>query len=192
MSTVEPAPDTSHASQLPAARTPRATGPVPYLGILWAFLLLALGVGAVRDSLVVLDVIPGGSWTGQALSELDNQAPTDWMVALAVVAIIVGLLLISVALRPRSRSELAVNAHAGVFVTKAGVRRLAQAAALSVDGVDTVSVSASTRQVKVAATAVTDSSATEAGIAAAVNDALQGLERVPDVRVRVTGLGAPQ
>ncbi len=175
---------------LQAAKAPIGTGILPILGLVWSLVLLALGVVALHDSLVYAGAVSDSLWLEDAVSWADNRAAADWMVVVGVLAALVGLWLLLIALRPRPRNEVALRARTGVFLTTTGLRRLVTSTCSDVDGVDTVSVSASRTRVRVSAAALSgQADETRGRIDEAVNTRLAALENPPAVRVQVKTSG---
>jgi Family of unknown function (DUF6286) len=184
-------PQSRQEAPLTAAKAPVVSGALPVLGVLWALTLIGLGGIAVRDVLLDIGVISGRLYVDETLTYLDNRTSADWMVAAGVVAALVGLWLVTLAVRPRRRKELAVKAQTGVFLTNASVRRIAQAASSDVDGVDTSSVAASRSKVKIDVTTLTaDPAEARSRVEEAVQRALSALIRPPTVIINARSTGS--
>lgn len=183
-------PQTRQESPLTSAKAPVVNGALPLLGVLWALTLIGLGGVAVRDVLVDIGVISGRRYVDETLTYLDNRTSADWMVAAGIAAALVGLWLVTLALRPRRRKELSVKAQTGVFLTTASVRRIAQAASSDVDGIDTSSVAASRSKVTIDVTTLTaDPAEARSRVEEAVQRALSALIKPPTVNVNVRSTG---
>ncbi len=120
----------------PAAKDPRGFPGVVILGVLWALVLIALGVVAGHDTLAYTGILSGEPWVERALSAVDGSQPQYWLVGVGVIAIVVGLVLLLAALRPRAHLGRALYADTGVFLLDRGLQRLVATAAEDVDGVD--------------------------------------------------------
>ncbi len=166
-----------------AARAPVGTGAVQVVGIVLAVLLTALGVAAVRDTLLAAGLVDGSPWLLDAAGRLDGLRPAGWALALGVLLVLVGGWLVLAALRPRPRTGLALRADTGVFLRPSGVSRLASAAAEDVDGVLDSSASTRRRSVSVTITTTGDGNTTDA-VREAVTTRLAHLDPTPTVRVR--------
>lgn len=185
---VADSPAPIHASKLPLA-----SGMLPWLGALLALAFLALGVVGVRDGLVYAGALGGQPWVAAASDHLDDQQPADWMLLAAAAALLVGIWLLTVALRPHRRNELQVQAATGVFLSTRSIRRIAIDAADRVDGVDTTTASASRSRVTVQVTTWSDApEQVQSAVTKEVTRRLQGLVKPPTVRVRVEPAGAPR
>lgn len=176
----------SDVTPLPAAKTPVGPGTISGLGLLWALLLMGLGVLGVQAALVYTGALTGTSWLTWALQRLDGLAPAAWMLPAGVAAALVGLWLLVGALRPRPRTAVALAAQTGVFLKPRDLSRLAVAAADDVDGVQDAKASATRSRVTVRIIGTGD-----AGIAgrveAAVTERLAGLDKPVKVTVRSQG-----
>ncbi|MDQ3615769.1 MAG: alkaline shock response membrane anchor protein AmaP [Actinomycetota bacterium] len=182
------------AQPMSAAKRPVAAGLLSVLGVVWALLLLALAVVCLRDALVAFGALGGRPWINSVTSWLDGTTATNWMYLIGAVCVLVGLLLLVAALKPRARRGIEVEADTGVLISKSAVRRLASSAARQVDGVDTASATAGRRRVTVDATILASSQVDEvkADISDAVGDRLEALRKDPQVRVRARASGGRQ
>lgn len=185
-------PTEGHAGpeQLTASKAPVTSGATPLLGVVWAGALIALGVVGVREGLVHAGLISGQRWLDETLSFLDDQVAADWMIPVGALVVVAGLALVLLAVRPRARKEAEVRAQTGVFLTSASIRRLAQSAVDDVDGIDTVSVSASMKTIDIHVTTLgAGEGDTRARIEEAVTRRLSALVRPPAAKIRVTTSG---
>ena len=173
---------------MPAAKPPVGVGPVPFVGAVLALVLVAVGVAGIRDALVAIGAVEGEPWIDSVVDTVDGWQPQFWLVPAGIALVLLGVWLILVALRPRSRTGVAVRAATGVFLRTGDVERLVARAASDVDGVLSARSSASHRKVEVQV-AVTGGSATGDRVRAAVQDVLQPLENAPTVQVTGAGSG---
>lgn len=184
-------PDQQAAHPPPTAKDPRGFARVTVFGVLWALALIALAVVAGHDALAYGKLISGKPWLESVLTAVDGMKPLfSWVVA-AVVAVLIGLLLVYVALRPRPRLGTPVRAETGVFLLDGGLRRLAAGAAEDVDGVDTAKASTSGRRVSIDVHGLSADrdTALEGRVREHVQSRLQQLDNSPQVRVRDQGRG---
>lgn len=140
---------------LPAAKSPAGTGATPLVAQLVALALVALGVVAVQHLLVQLGAVSGGSWlesTVDAGDGLEGSSPV--VLAASIVAIVLGVLLVPVALKPRPRRTLALQASSGVHLRRKDLERVVGAALEGTDGITDADVSVGRRRVKVVAHSV--------------------------------------
>jgi hypothetical protein len=150
------AQDTTPAvAPLPAAKSPAGTGPTPLVAQLVALALLALGVAAVQHLLVRLGTVSGSSWLDETTRAADGlQGSSPLVLVAAVVALVLGVVLLLLALKPRPRRMLALQAESGVHLRRADLRRVVQAAVDDVDGVSSTDVTVRRRTVSVVAHSV--------------------------------------
>lgn len=181
----------SSQQPLPAAQRPIAAGLLSVLGVTWSLLLLVLGVICIRDALLEFGAVTGSSWIAGVANSLDGTFATRWMYVIGALCCLIGLFLLAAAIKPRPRRGIEVEAETGVLISKSAVERLAASAAGDVDGVDTVSASASRGRVSVNAAVLSATNADEvrSDITKAVEERLGPLRRKPQVRVRtkITG-----
>ncbi len=181
----------TQATPPPTAKDPRGFARVSVFGVLWSLALIALAVVAGHDALAYGDLISGKPWIQSALETVDGMKPQFSWVVLAVVAGLIGLILIYFALRPRPHLGTAVRAQTGVFMLDRGLRSFAAASAEDVDGVDTARASASGRTVRVdvhGPSAERDA-ALEGRVQQRLESRFEPLEQPPRVRVRDLGRG---
>ena len=190
--TTEPATGAPVAGNRPApmaaAKPPVGLGPLPFVGAVLALVVVALGVAGIRDALAAIGAVEGGPWIDSVVDTVDGWQPQFWLVPAGIALVLLGVWLILVALRPRSRTGVAVRAATGVFLRTGDVERLAARAASDVDGVLSARSSASHRKVEVRV-AVTGGANTADRVRTAVQDALQPLESIPTVQVKTAGAG---
>ncbi|NIZ93342.1 DUF6286 domain-containing protein [Kineococcus rubinsiae] len=175
--------DVRPPSMRPAA-APAGSGPVGVVGPLLAVLLLALGVLLVRDALVTAGTVSGSAWLPAVVDGLRGTGPAGWLVPAGAVVVLVGLWLVVVALRPRSRRTLPLTSDTGVFLHVRDVARLAAGAAGDVDGVLDASASATRRKVTVTVSGTAAAGLRE-DVTEAVTERLAALASAPRVSVLV-------
>ncbi len=131
---------------------PRARPATAWLGMLAALLLIGVGVVLVQEALSRWGVV-GASWLGSFLETLDGTRAGTWTVPAGVALVLLGLLVLVVALKPRRRTHVRVAGDADLWMTPAALTALARDAAEGVPGVARVSVGGSRSAVKVRAAA---------------------------------------
>lgn len=180
---------TSGGSPLRAGKAPVGTGASPLVAQLVALGLVALGVVAVQHLLVQLGAVQGTSWAVSALESADGLEGSSVLVlVVGVVAVVLGLLLLPVALRPRPRKGLAVRATTGVHLRPRDLARVLEARLEGIDGVTDVRVKATRRRVRVRATSVAGKdrgAATKVTVRDRVEPVLGALEHAPRLSVSV-------
>ena len=164
------------------APAPTGAGPVGAVGPVLAVLLVALGALLVREALVDGGAVGGSPWLPPAGAALDRTTPGAAAIAVGVVAALVGLWLVVVALRRRTRRTLAVGTSS--YLSVRDVARLAAGAARDVDGVLDASAEATRRRVVVRGRA-TSREGVEEPVRAAVAHQLSALTTPPAIVVRL-------
>jgi hypothetical protein len=174
---------------LAAAKTPLAPGTITVVGVLLAAAVTAAGVIAVRDSLVQANLAAGTAWTSAVVGRVDKLGPGAWLVPLAVVLVGVGLWLLVVAVRPRPRTGVALDAVTGVFLRPRDVARIARSAAQDVDGVTSARATATARRIFVTVRATSSDVDVAPRVTEAVTGQLTALAAPPTIRVSVKSAG---
>lgn len=179
--------DTNRAQQspppIPAAKTPVGPGVVTVVGLVFAVLVIAVGVVGVHDALVGAGAAAGTPWIDTVVKALNGLRPAFWLVPVGAALVLLGLWLLLTALRPRPRTAIALKARTGVFLRPSDVATLARSAAQNVDGVTSAKVTASPRKIAVAARTTTGG--LQQNIAQAVTTQLRTLVSEPTVRVTI-------
>ncbi|MFB9376663.1 DUF6286 domain-containing protein [Kineococcus gynurae] len=172
----------AHAqTTMPPARPATGAGPIGVVGPVLAVLLVGLGVVVGREALVADGYVAGSSWAAPALGAVDGLTPTPLVVAIGVVAALVGLWLVVTALRPRSRTAVPVDER--ISLSGRDVARLASGAAADVDGVLDVSTTATRRRVVTTVDALSPDVSRE--VQARVEQRLSAIAAQPQVQVKV-------
>ncbi|KYH45403.1 DUF6286 domain-containing protein [Branchiibius sp. NY16-3462-2] len=118
--------------------TPRAAPVAAVTGCLVAFLLIALAVVGIHDLAVTQHWSRGRSWSRDAIEAVDGATRADWVVPLAVITLLIGVVLLYAALKPRRATHRPVpdeSDAADVWISPAALSQLATAAAEDVPGV---------------------------------------------------------
>lgn len=167
-----------------SAPAPTGSGRIGVVGPVLALLLTALGALLLREGIVGLGWVAGRPWLDSAAGSLDGFAPPAWVVAAGVVVVLVGLWLLVTALGRRTRRTIAVTSRSGIHLGLRDVARLASGAARDVDGVVSVSTSATRRVVHVRVRALATERVQDE-VTTAVRDQLAPLDPTPTVKVTV-------
>lgn len=173
------------------APAPKALPAAVWPGIVVGVGLLAAALIAAHDLVIRFGWLAGTAWTTQAASWLSELHWQDWMWPTAVGLILVGLVLLVLAGKPRHREYLHIE---GALYTRRGdIARRSSAAARALPGVDYANTVVGRRRIKVSATvsslgdAGTDSSSAddaEATIHSAVEQATQAVRGTRQIAVK--------
>ncbi|MFD7155003.1 Asp23/Gls24 family envelope stress response protein [Kribbella sp. NPDC059898] len=185
ITTVEPRTshqaEATHRPVVPAAKAP-AAGPAAWgVGVVGALVLVGVGGVGVAEMLRATGllrgrVIPDG-WFGRAVVV----EPGGWLRSVGIAVIVVGLVLLVVALKPRRRTHLAVGEI--VWIRPAAAARLAADSAGKVDSVTAASVVAKRRRLQATVTTFGDPSRVHDEVGTAIADRLSTVTPKPRVRV---------
>lgn len=166
-------------------KMPLALPAAAFTGPLIAVVVLAAGVVGIRDGILAAGWITGTSWTVTAAEWIDGLAFAGWMVPVAIAAIIIGLLLLLAALRPRRKTAVELTAQTSVWIEPAAIAQIAADVARSVPGVLGARATASRRGVTIRAQVTGDDrSGIGDTIAEQVKIALEPVQKAPKITVR--------
>ena len=184
---------TADAIALPApGQAPVAPATARRIAGVLALILLIVGVVALREAGVVLGWVKGTPWIGTAVVAANGLRSQWWMVPAGVGVLIIGGWLVFMALRPRRKTVVAVDANGSVWMRPRDVARLASYAASSVAGVEVLHAEASRRKVVlyVGLTGTESDAAAKGAITAAVGSATEILLPPPRIAVRIGTSGS--
>lgn len=179
---------TADASALPIpGRAPVTAATARYIAVVLALVLLIVGFVALRDAGVVLGFVAGSPWIGATATALNGLHSQWWMVPAGAGVLVIGVWLMVMALLPRRKTVVAVDAAGSVWMRPRDVARLASYAACSVPGVEVLNSAATRRKVTlyVGLTGVESEVAAKGTIAAVVGSATEILIPTPRITVRV-------
>ncbi|HEY4570143.1 MAG TPA: DUF6286 domain-containing protein [Kribbella sp.] len=166
------------------AKRPVGTAAAATVGIVAALITIALGVVGVRDALHALGAVGGPSWTGWLAGQLETVRPAAWMIPAGIIAVVVGLLFLIAALKPRRVTHTAVGQD-GVWIRRRDIARLATESAEGVDSVISATAKSRRRTVRITARASGDTDRVATELATAVGERLAVLSPPPRIRSRI-------
>lgn len=110
---------------------PRSASGSPFVAAMLALLLLAAGVVGLRDLVTGQGWADGTPWVPTAVDALDGLRPTSrWTVPVAILAVLLGLWLAVVAVKPRRRTHLpSPDPDLDLWIAPAALRHLANSVA---------------------------------------------------------------
>lgn len=118
--------------------TPRAAPVAAVTGSLVAVAFIAAAVVGIHDLVVTQGWAGGHPWARGAIDGINHTTRADWVIPLAVLALLVGLLLLWVSVKPRRSTHQPVadqDPAAQVWVTPEALSQLAGSAGDDVSGV---------------------------------------------------------
>ncbi|MBY4574006.1 hypothetical protein ACN94_10465 [Gordonia paraffinivorans] len=144
--------------------------------------LIALCATAIRDVAVRTDWLNGREWSISAAEWIADLSWQDWMWPAAVGLVVVGLLLLWVAIKPRPRSHLPLSTS-HLWTRPGDVARRCSAAVADLPGVYEADTIVTRRKVKATVHGIS-AVADREQITAALTDVVSVLESPPRVVVR--------
>nr|WP_314143828.1 Asp23/Gls24 family envelope stress response protein [uncultured Rhodococcus sp.] len=124
----------TQASQVIAPRPPTAGPAAMPVALLFGFALLGVAFVAGREFLIAHGHLGGSPWIADAVSWIARLHWQSWMIAAAIGAAVVGLLLVFIGVKPRTKTHSGLGTST-VWATATDIARLCSAAAQSTRGV---------------------------------------------------------
>lgn len=166
------------------AKRPVGTSAAAPIGVLAAMATIALGVVGIHDALQAAGAAGGPSWTEWLAGKLETVAPADWMIPAGVGAVIVGLLCLVAAVKPRRVTHVAVGKD-GVWIRSRDIARLAAESAETVDSVISATAKSRRRTVRLTVRVIGDTDRVATELDTTVGQRLAVLSPPPRIRRRV-------
>ncbi|MFF0815759.1 Asp23/Gls24 family envelope stress response protein [Rhodococcus sp. NPDC003318] len=172
-----------------AARPPLARPGAALVALILAMGLLAVAVLAGREYLIAKEVIAPAAWLRNSVRWVADLHWQTWMGAVAIVAAVIGAVLVYISLSPRTRTHVPVGAADApiVWLRPTDVARMCSAHAGGVGGVGTVHTTVDRRRATVHVTPNGEVAADdlEAYVRDAVAPGLGTLASPRELRIRI-------
>lgn len=185
-----------HAEQpapFATARRPKAAPAAAPVAVLLALGVFALGLIALFDALTATTVLTNPHWVTDVARDINGATAKGWMVPAGVGAVIVGLVLLIVALKPRRSKGIEVRSSVSVWTRPGDVARLATDSARGEPQMLRASSNATARKVTVTIhTAEQDSTDLVSEVRSAVEQRLAPLTTQARVSVRAQTERSPR
>lgn len=124
------------ASQTVSPRPPTASPAAMPVALLFGFVLLGVAFVAGREFFIAQGTIGGSPWIADAIGWVAGLHWQGWMIAAAIGSAVVGLLLVLIGVKPRTKTHSGLGGSAStVWATPTDIARLCSAAAQSTRGV---------------------------------------------------------
>ncbi|MDH6279072.1 DUF6286 domain-containing Asp23/Gls24 family envelope stress response protein [Prescottella agglutinans] len=171
-------------------RTPTAAPAAVPAAIVISVGLLALAGVAARELLIARGAISGAPWLRNTFEWVGRLHWEQWLVPVSLAALVLGILLVLLALAPRTRTHVPARIGAeapNVWLRPVDVARMCSARAGTVAGVHTAHTTVDRRRATVRVVAAPDRPTDElrGAVTDAVREQLAVLDRPPKLRVRV-------
>lgn len=135
-----------------AKNPPKATPVAAFTAVVIAVALIAVAVVGVHDLAVTQKWAAGTSWSRTIIEGTNGATRADWVVPLAVIALLIGLFLLFVSFRPRRSTHQHVphdDDVVDVWIAPAALANMAKNAAEDAPGVLNAHPKTSARRVRV-------------------------------------------
>lgn len=146
-------PDVAVRSPLPPAAAPAATGAAPALGVLVALLLVTVGVVGVEEGLQRAELVRV-SWTSWLLQHGAATSAGPVVLVTSLALCVLGAAVLVIALRPRPRRTVRLDATTGVHLRARDLGTMARDRIDGASGVTGVETSATRRRLRVRVTTI--------------------------------------
>ncbi|AZG48719.1 DUF6286 domain-containing protein [Gordonia insulae] len=133
--------------------TPAANPAAAMVGTLLGLVMLGLVVVVIRDLLIRIGWVSGSEWLHAAADWVAGIRWWNWMWALAIGLVLVGVAMIWLAVRPRRRTHLSLSGYEVMWTRRGDLARRCSAAVSTMPGVDHASTVVGRRKVTVTVTA---------------------------------------
>ncbi len=178
-----------------SAQNPPKAAPVAALtAVIIAVLFIALAVVGVHDLAVTQKWATGTSWSRTVIDGTNGATRADWVIPLAVLALLIGLFLLFVSLRPRRSTHQYVpdeDDSVDVWITPGALTKMVKSAAEDAPGVLSAHPRVSTRAVRVSVGTIPDADEGQVidSVQALVDERIGALSDRP-VKVHTRKVGA--
>ncbi|MFG1909535.1 DUF6286 domain-containing Asp23/Gls24 family envelope stress response protein [Kribbella sp. NPDC048928] len=168
------------------ARSPVAGPVAAAIGVVGALILIVVGAVGVAEMLRSVGLLRGDvirpSWFGWT----DVLEPTSWLRPAGIAAVVIGLLLLVIAVKPRRRTHLAVQGpDTIVWIGAADAARLAAESATGLDSVTAASVAAKRRRLHATITTFGDAARVRDEVGTSIAERLRTVSPQPRVRIEL-------
>ncbi|WP_068275624.1 DUF6286 domain-containing protein [Aldersonia kunmingensis] len=186
MSAIDPATfEPKPFDHVPPTQRPRGTPVAAAVAIGISGALIGAGLIAGREFLVEHDVIDEAPWIANTFGWVGRLSWATWMLPVAIGAVVLGLLLVVVAAKPRSHSHVGTATSPALWLTTTDTARASTAAALHVEGVIRAHTTADRRTVRVRVVSDDTNPDIVDAVQHRVGRALAELDPKPEIRVSV-------
>lgn len=135
-----------------SSKNPPRSSPIAAItAVVIAVLFITLAVVGIHDLAVTQKWATGQSWSRAAIDGINGVTRADWVVPLAVVALLLGLVMLLMSLAPRRTTHRHVPSSEGsidVWIVPAALGKLARGAAEDAPGVLTAHSKVSSRRIR--------------------------------------------
>lgn len=162
-------------------KSPRARGWMFILGLVF----LAGGAVGIRELLLETDTISGPSWLQPIIDWLSHAHWVQMFLIIAVIALILGLIILIASLRPRTKTHILIDNEASLWMRPVDIARACSARAKDQRGVLNATTVATAKRVTVTVTGDPDDPGLSDRVHKACRPVVQAVSSQPDLKVRL-------
>jgi len=159
------------------ARVPTGPAAAAVVGILVPLVLIGAGVLAVRDALIRSGSTGGSPLLPRGGRWIAGITPGSLLLGLSVAAVVVGLVLLLLGVKRRSRPDLVLDAPVPIHLHSGDVARVAAATADQVDGVRSARATATGSRIRVTVHTTGDNQQIADAVTSEVTQAVRAVRR---------------
>lgn len=162
-------------------KSPRARGWMFVLGLVF----LAGGAVGIRELLLETDTISGPSWLHPIIDWLSHAHWVQVFLAIAIIALLLGLIIFIASLRPRTKTHVLIDNEASLWMRPVDIARACSARAKDQRGVLNATTVATAKRVTVTVTGDPDDPGLSDRVHKACRPVVQAVSSQPDLKVRL-------
>lgn len=168
-------------------QAPKASPIARGLAVLLGLLLLAVAGVMIREIWFVLPNQDRQSWITPITDFFGQNELPEWIVWVGAGAIVLGVLLLIVAFKPRRQTHSTLNSNAAVWVRPVDLARVSSATAQQLPGARSAHSKISRKKLQVIVEGDTNDSSLPQRVEEAIKTKLAFLQQQPKIEVRVEG-----
>ncbi|WP_265442491.1 DUF6286 domain-containing protein [Flexivirga meconopsidis] len=160
---------------------PQARPAAAYTAALLALGLIGLGVVGVQELLTRQDWVSGKPWLSTVIDNAQHATPASWALPAGIAAVVVGLMLLFAAVKPRRATHRRVPGTDDAWVSPAALATIAAVAARRTPGVVSADARHTRRRIQVSVQADADRQldGMDQAVQRQVESQLEGLSDMP-------------
>lgn len=174
----------------PSPKAPAASPVARYITILVGLIAIALGVISIREYWLFTDEGHGLSLLKSSLDWIAAPSNQTWMLPAGIACVMVGVLLLYIAVRPRTKTHRRLDGDVNIYVRPVDIARMCTAHAEKTPGVLKAHTIATSRTVTVTLTGDTSDATLVPRVESVLSPLVAALAQQPQLKVKQAKRGA--